>query len=619
MKYKRFGLLLVLSMLAPIITLAQSTTPSKPTIEKLINFNLIHNFEETIILTKQTSIERSLAIDNANEANIFFASKSKTLKIELISPIGQRFFSDNKSSAGVGSIIIASPERDNTNGVYIFILFKPQPGMWKYIIHETASTNELNTLQVSLLSDSPVRVSLQSEKQENRLNADVKLVLAVLEGRNTIKQPIIKATITRFNKQKIVNFHDDGTNGDARAGDGVFTASIKATEPGKFQFSVNIEGKNSQGNFFWRTASTNFNVIRDTARLLGSFSDRALDTNGDGLFDKIGVSPAIQVLEAGEYFIRVTLTASNGESIFSNLRVHLPTGKVNPEVIFDSQDIKEYLKVNGSYQVIEVFIERDSYSPNDRLVNLGNTKNYRIEQLQRDAIVLKSNNVKAVGIDINNNGKFDFLDVTVPVNFLYKGDYKWSASLATKNRTVIDIASSSGSFDVGNANLKLRFNGSKIGNAKLELPYIIQGFIVYGGGKSLRTDDDLSIPQFTNNRFEGFITDREPPKVNFSVEPTILKPANHQMVEIKVNAQVTDNIDPTPHHNIVKIATNDGYIVRGDLLTSDDIEIKPDKRVFLRAKPSKNGQERIYTITYGAKDSAGNLTQTTAEVRVPPE
>lgn len=219
MKYKRFGLLLVLSMLAPIITLAQSTTPSKPTIEKLINFNLIHNFEETIILTKQTSIERSLAIDNANEANIFFASKSKTLKIELISPIGQRFFSDNKSSAGVGSIIIASPERDNTNGVYIFILFKPQPGMWKYIIHETASTNELNTLQVSLLSDSPVRVSLQSEKQENRLNADVKLVLAVLEGRNTIKQPIIKATITRFNKQKIVNFHDDGTNGDARAGD----------------------------------------------------------------------------------------------------------------------------------------------------------------------------------------------------------------------------------------------------------------------------------------------------------------------------------------------------------------------------------------------------------------
>jgi hypothetical protein len=80
MKYKRFRLLLALSILAPRITLAQSTTSSKPTIEKLINFNLIHNFEETIILTKEASRgELSLAIDNANKANIFFARKSKTL------------------------------------------------------------------------------------------------------------------------------------------------------------------------------------------------------------------------------------------------------------------------------------------------------------------------------------------------------------------------------------------------------------------------------------------------------------------------------------------------------------------------------------------------------------
>ena len=49
-----------------------------------------------------------------------------------------------------------------------------------------------------------------------------------------------------------------------------------------------------------------------------------------------------------------------------------------------------------------------------------------------------------------------------------------------------------------------------------------------------------------------------------------------------------------------------------------DIEINSDGRVFLRAK-SKNGQPRIYTITYTARDSAGNLTQTSAEVKVSPE
>ncbi|MDV2992870.1 MAG: hypothetical protein N4J56_002524 [Chroococcidiopsis sp. SAG 2025] len=141
---------------------------------------------------------------------------------------------------------------------------------------------------------------------------------------------------------------------------------------------------------------------------------------------------------------------------------------------------------------------------------------------------------------------------------------------------------------------------------------------MYGGGRSLNTDDDLPISNFTAAQFEGFIPDREPPEISFSVEPTILEPADDRLVEIKVKAQVSDNIDPNPSHRIGSITTNDGQIARGDRLTSEDIQIKPDGRVFLRAK-SKNGQERIYTITYTARDSAGNLTQTSAKVKVLPE
>ncbi|MGL4617803.1 hypothetical protein [Chroococcidiopsis sp.] len=81
---------------------------------------------------------------------------------------------------------------------------------------------------------------------------------------------------------------------------------------------------------------------------------------------------------------------------------------------------------------------------------------------------------------------------------------------------------------------------------------------------------------------------------------------------------MSDNIDPNPSHSISSITTNDGQIVRGDRLISEDIEINSDGRIFLRAK-SKNGQLRIYTITYAARDSAGNLTQTSAEVKVLPE
>lgn len=39
--------------------------------------------------------------------------------------------------------------------------------------------------------------------------------------------------------------------------------------------------------------------------------------------------------------------------------------------------------------------------------------------------------------------------------------------------------------------------------------------------------------------------------------------------------------------------------------------------MFLRAERSGTGQGRVYTLTYSARDAAGNTTQATAQVRVP--
>ncbi|MBE9193686.1 hypothetical protein IQ230_25920 [Gloeocapsopsis crepidinum LEGE 06123] len=89
------------------------------------------------------------------------------------------------------------------------------------------------------------------------------------------------------------------------------------------------------------------------------------------------------------------------------------------------------------------------------------------------------------------------------------------------------------------------------------------------------------------------------------------------MVEIKVNKQVSDNIDPNPTVSLVSITSNEGQNVKGDGNTSTDIEIKPDGRVFLRAERLATGTGRVYTLTYTARDAAGNTTQATAEVRVP--
>ncbi|PSB49032.1 choice-of-anchor X domain-containing protein [Chroococcidiopsis sp. CCNUC1] len=612
------GALLVFAVIISLPASAQTENP-----QQLIDFSRMQEQERKNYILKASNhrIEGTVIIDDASEINLLFGNISKNTEIELISPNSERFSKRTQNNSKFQSIFFSfSPDSESTV-LQIFKLFNPLPGKWKYVIQQKVSTDAQQDIKFTLLTDSTIFAGIQGAREENWLNSNIRLELAALENRNPIQKIAINAVIQRLGDRTLqkhpLQFRDDGLNGDRAVNDGIFTTSIKAREPGEFLVNANIEGKTSKGNLFQRHVFTDFKVIRRTARLLKSFSDRGIDTNGDGLFDRIVISPAIRVLEAGEYFIKVTLKASNSESFFQNTRVKLPIGNVSPEIEFDTEDIKEYLKVDAPYQVSEVFLEGDAYALKDRVINLGNTKAYKIAQFQREAILLNGS-AKPVGIDINNNGKFDYLDVTIPVNFLYSGAYKWSASLATKDRTVINLAAGEGSFAAGDAQLKLRFNGAAIGDKKLPPPYIIQGFIVYGGSRSLNTDDDLPIPSFTAAQFEGFIPDREPPKISFSVEPTILKPADDRLVEIKVNAQVSDNIDPNPSHRIGSITTNDGQIVRGDRLTSEDIEINSDGRVFLRAK-SKNGQPRIYTITYTARDSAGNLTQTSAEVKVSPE
>ncbi|WP_009630497.1 choice-of-anchor X domain-containing protein [Synechocystis sp. PCC 7509] len=604
---------------------AQSTSPSPNSQPEPLKFDLLAQVNRTHLLTPTLpTVTDTINIDDADEVNIGFGSPSKTLKIELISPSGQRFSSGNINTGGVKSRIFPDPNDPSTTGLnYIFVLTRPQAGKWTYIIADTVPLTKNRGVLMDMFSSSLVRAGMLSTYFNNRANSDVYLSLTVADDQNILKNPSIKATVAKVDdsnfSEATVNFLDDGANGDATAGDGLFTASFKSQVSGEFQAFADITGTTSRGTAFQRNAYTAFKVNPDLAHFLGSFTNRGIDTDGDGLFNQIGISPTVQVLEAGKYDVQMTLTASNGESITAHKLFDLPTGNVTPEVTFNSEDVKNFLKVNGAYVVSKAFIfsYNDLAISVDRAYNLGNTEPYQIAQLQREAIEA-SGTGSAVGIDTNSNGKFDYLDVTISTNLLKDGDYNWSARLVDQNDNQIALASGSDFLSAGNASVKLRFNGAAIGNSKANSPYYVKNLIVYGGGQSLRASDALTIQNFTASQFEGFVSpDNEPPKLSVSVTPNTLYPPNHQMVEIKVNTTVSDNIDPNPTVSLLSITSNEGQNVRGDGNTSTDIQTKPNGQVFLRAERSGTGTGRIYTLTYQATDAAGNISQATAEVKVP--
>lgn len=111
--------------------------------------------------------------------------------------------------------------------------------------------------------------------------------------------------------------------------------------------------------------------------------------------------------------------------------------------------------------------------------------------------------------------------------------------------------------------------------------------------------------------------DGEAPTLSLAVSRSVLWPANHGMVKINVQATASDNLDPAPAIRLVSVTSNEPDDGLGDGDTTGDIVIVDDHTVHLRAERAGSGSGRIYTLTYEARDFAGNTRRGSAEVLVP--
>jgi hypothetical protein len=114
------------------------------------------------------------------------------------------------------------------------------------------------------------------------------------------------------------------------------------------------------------------------------------------------------------------------------------------------------------------------------------------------------------------------------------------------------------------------------------------------------------------------VEDKESPTVTgASADPSVLWPANHKMVKVKVNASASDNCDAAPTCKIVSVASNEPVNGLGNGDIAPDWQITGNLTVNLRAERSGTGNGRIYTISIACADTAGNISNRSVKVTVP--
>ena len=107
------------------------------------------------------------------------------------------------------------------------------------------------------------------------------------------------------------------------------------------------------------------------------------------------------------------------------------------------------------------------------------------------------------------------------------------------------------------------------------------------------------------------VLDRTPPVIqSAAASPSVLSPANKQLVPVTIAVSATDACDGSVRCRIVSVTSNEP-------INATDWKITGDLTVNLRAERSNKGTGRVYTITIECVDGSGNVSTKTVTVTVP--
>lgn len=416
---------------------------------------------------------------------------------------------------------------------------------------------------------------------------------------------------------------DDGLGADALAGDGVYSGVLTATsQPGFYPVTFVAEGTNGSGAPFSREHFRVATASASTSSFTGGHRDFGRDTNGNGLYDDLVVEVDLDVTAATGYRLFGVLTDSAGNRHQASFDGVLPVGPATVELVFDGEALFAN-RVDGPYTLSELRLVEEGdllLLPVAETTDSHVTAAYGHTEFEHARLRLTGAGT-AEGVDLNSNGLYDLLTASVEVEADFAGFYQWSALLVDSRGTEIGFDTGSAFLPAGASQIGFAFDGATIGANGVDGPYFVTSLLLFGAGQSLVAGDVLETPAFAASDFEGFQADSTPPQLTLSADPSVLWPPRHQMVDVTIGVTAIDDVDPQPSVELVSIVSSEDGDGTGDGHTSDDVQDAAfgtdDRQVRLRAERSGLGNDRVYTLTYRARDAAGNTALASVTVVVP--
>jgi hypothetical protein len=285
---------------------------------------------------------------------------------------------------------------------------------------------------------------------------------------------------------------------------GVFTPTLAGT----YSVVFSATGVNSQSEPFNRLTAIQVQATSGAA-LTGSYTEQAYDANNDGTYDSLVISATAAITQSGQYYLSGHLTTTDGREVAQASGLYTPTlGTVQLPLTFPGSDIGA-AATDGPYQLRDLHFSQ-IISEELTVASLPlayTTTNYTRYNWSRGNVIQAGTAIDR-GVDTNNNGLYDYLEVSVPLDVRTAGVYGASLNLIAFDGSLVAASITQGlSLAQGANTLVMQFSGSDIRASGVNGPYRVEDLTLWNpAGSSTYIASVLPQTQTYNSlSFEGTV------------------------------------------------------------------------------------------------------------------
>ena len=314
----------------------------------------------------ETKAERPLTVDSARSLTLVITS-SADLKLSLQLPGGAWVSSDKNLDDRIKWVSFAAnnrvPQQLSLPGIgsgFNTLITMQAPAAGKYVasLAQEQPAAEPVPFLITLIEDSDIRLGLYTPFPDAVRGGPFLISAVLFDGTKPFRGARVTATLVQQPDDpaappiqvRELSLTDEGTGGDAKAGDGIYTGIVAPPSVGRYLLAVQAFGKSGRSGTFERHAGTSF-IASEPTVTISSITPAALRTSTER-GDMQSLTARVEfAAPPGLYEVVTSVVASNGNETSGNTLIDVRRkGLQHPVVSIDADHLRQ-LDSNGPYSI----------------------------------------------------------------------------------------------------------------------------------------------------------------------------------------------------------------------------------------------------------------------------